>query len=498
MQSVKFSCSVSNPSEKFYLFHVIDVESFKNLDADVKKQCELEEFDAKSGQISFTSKVENCVKEFVFGSELNVEQSDLVVEKIGASIADIAARLKTKNNVIAIKLHSGLDAEKKNEILSKIYFGFMQKIYRFGKYLTQEKFTKKLPSVIQVVLLVDANEQVQSVNKRVLEIDYILNSIYLVRDLVNEPANVVYPETFVQIAQKELGNLPVKIKVISQKELEAMGANLIVGVGKASDKEAKMLIVEYHGNSLENTTKLALVGKGVTFDSGGMSLKPSEGMEDMKGDMAGAATVLGVVKLLALRKAKVNVVGLMGLVENMVDANAQKPGDIVKSLSGQTVEVLNTDAEGRLVLGDVLHYAQTHYKPEYMVDLATLTGAIVVALGYYMAGMYSNSDIFAQQMIESGKETGDLCWRMPLGDYYDKMINSSIADMKNISGTRTAGSITGAVFLQRFIGENKNWIHLDIAGTSDNNKDQDLYVAGGSGFGVKLLNNLIAKNLEAK
>ena len=268
-----------------------------------------------------------------------------------------------------------------------------------------------------------------------------------------------------------------------------MGA--LLGVGQGSVKESKLVILKWNGGKKDDKP-LAFVGKGVTFDTGGISIKPSNNMEDMKTDMGGSAVVVGLMRNLAQRKAKVNVVGVIGLVENMPDGNAQRPGDVVVSMSGQTIEVINTDAEGRLVLADALHYTNTKFKPKFIVDLATLTGAIVVALADSYAGLFSNDDKFSDEIIDSGIKTGEKAWRMPLGEEFDEMINSDIADMKNVGAGRGAGSTTAAQFLQRFIGKTK-WAHLDIAGVAWKGKGDSMAVKGATGYGVRLLDNLVKK-----
>ncbi len=375
--------------------------------------------------------------------------------------------------------------------------GFLQASYRFDRYMTTQKNKDKNPKLKSLSVFVSKNDNIDSEVQNTIK---ILHSLYLVRDLVNEPANILYPESYSNIIEEQFKGLSnVKVKVLDAKELEKIGMNMLLGVGIGSVKESKVVIIEYTGNSTKKDNDVAFVGKGVTFDTGGISIKPAKGMEDMKGDMAGSASVVGTLKLLADRKANVNAIGIVGLVENMPSGSAQRPGDIVKSLSGQTVEVLNTDAEGRLVLGDILYYAQTTYKPTYMIDLATLTGAIVVALGAYYAGMYSNSDELADMLTLASKKTGESVWRMPLDERFDKMNDSTFADMRNVTNSGQAGSITAAEFLHRFIGDNKNWSHLDIAGVSDVSGESNIAQKGCStAFGVKLLNQFVIDNLEKK
>ena len=322
----------------------------------------------------------------------------------------------------------------------------------------------------------------------------IADGVALTKELVSEPANVIYPESFVERCQ-HLADLGVEITVLDDKQMAELGMGALLGVAQGSRKPARLLVMKWDGTGGAQTRPLALVGKGVTFDTGGISIKPAAGMEDMKWDMGGAGAVAGAMKALAGRKAKAYVVGVCGLVENMPDGNAQRPGDIVTSMSGQTIEVLNTDAEGRLVLCDALHWVQENYNPEYVVDLATLTGAIIVSLGNEYAGLFSNSDDISAKLTAAGTATGDKLWRFPLAPAYDKMIDSPIADMKNI-GAKGAGSITAAQFLQRFIKDGVKWAHLDIAGTVWADKDGPTWAKGATGFGVKLLDRFVADNFE--
>ena len=311
---------------------------------------------------------------------------------------------------------------------------------------------------------------------------------------------MLYPATLAKEAQA-LKKLGVKVTVLGEKEMKKLGMGALLGVGQGSARESKMVIMEWTGVPKSKSAKaqqpVAFVGKGVTFDTGGISIKPAGGMEDMKWDMGGSGVVIGLMKALAGRKAKVNAVGVVGLVENMPDGNAQRPGDIVKSMSGQTIEVLNTDAEGRLVLADALWYTQTKYKPKFVVDLATLTGAIIVALGNERAGMYANDDTLAEQISAAGDAVDELVWRMPLGKAYDELINCDAADMQNIGG-RWGGSITAAQFLQRFIKEGTPWVHLDIAGTTWSKKVKPVVPKGGTGYGVRLLDRVVADHYETK
>jgi leucyl aminopeptidase len=306
----------------------------------------------------------------------------------------------------------------------------------------------------------------------------------------------LYPDTLAKQA-KTLEKLGIKVQVIGEAQMKRLGMGALLGVGQGSIRESRLVVMEWSGGPKGKEKKaqpVAFVGKGVTFDTGGISIKPSAGMEDMKWDMGGSGVVIGLMKALAGRKAKVNAVGVVGLVENMPGGNAQRPGDVVTSMSGQTIEVLNTDAEGRLVLADALHYTNERFKPKLMVNLATLTGAIIVSLGSHHAGLFSNNDLLCERLTKAGEEVEERLWRLPLSDSYDKMINSQVADMQNIGG-RGAGSITAAQFLQRFVGKT-HWAHLDIAGVTWSKSDQPTVPKGGTAFGVRLLDRFVANSYE--
>ncbi|WP_427451623.1 leucyl aminopeptidase [Litorimonas sp. WD9-15] len=320
------------------------------------------------------------------------------------------------------------------------------------------------------------------------------DGVVFARDLVNAPPNEIYPKAYADRIET-LSEFGIEVEVLGEKKMEKLGMHSLLGVGLGSERESQLVIMKYMGGE-KGEAPTALVGKGVTFDTGGISLKPGANMWDMKGDMGGSAAVVGAMIGLAKRKAKANVVGLVGLVENMPDGKAQLPGDIVVSMSGQTIEVQNTDAEGRLVLADALHYAQEEYKPKAMVNLATLTGAIIVSLGHEYAGVFSRNDEIAKELVAAGETSTDLTWRLPMADAYDKMLNSPNADMKNIGG-RAAGSITAAQFLGRFVKKDLPWAHIDIAGTGMKNGSKDpREPTFGTGFGVRLLNRWIADNYE--
>lgn len=361
--------------------------------------------------------------------------------------------------------------------------------YTFDKYQNPKKDDEKKAKSIKINLQLQNPNGGKTLVKRA---DALADAVILARDLVNEPANILGPEEFSEKV-KALKDLGVKVEIVNDKDMKKLGMNALLGVGRGSKRSPCLAIMQWQGVETKEPP-LAFIGKGVVFDSGGISLKPSKGMEAMKGDMGGAAAVTGLIMALALRKAKVNAIGVIGLVENMPDGNAQRPGDIVTTMSGQTVEINNTDAEGRLVLADALWYVKERFQPKFMVDLATLTGAIIVSLGKDHAGLFSNNDDLAQKLTQAGLETGEKLWRFPLNDAYDKMIDSKFADMVN-SVNSGAHSITAAQFLKRFVGETP-WAHLDIAGTAMESEKNEYSQSWASGFGVRLLDHFIAKYYE--
>ena len=368
--------------------------------------------------------------------------------------------------------------------------GIRLRAYKFDRYKTK-KDGESAALRADVSIAVD---DVAAAKKAFAPDSRIVDGVIIARDLVNEPPNVLYPEEFARRAS-QLRKVGVNVEVLDTRAMTKLGMGALLGVAQGSARPGRVVIMRWNGGK-KGEPPVAFVGKGVCFDTGGISIKPAGSMEDMKGDMGGAACVVGLMHALASRKAKVNAVGVIGLVENMPDGNAQRPGDIVKSMSGQTIEIINTDAEGRLVLADVLWYVAKKFKPKFMVDLATLTGAIMVALGTEHAGLFSNNDELAERLAKVGQETGERVWRMPLGPEYDKQINSQFADMKN-TGTRNGGSITAAQFLQRFV-DGTPWAHLDIAGTAMGAPKTDINQSWGSGYGVRLLERLVAEYYEGK
>jgi leucyl aminopeptidase len=366
------------------------------------------------------------------------------------------------------------------EAAAEFAFGAQLRSYRFDKYKTKQKPEQK-PSLARLTV---ATSGAKAAERAYQPIEKTAAAVFLTRDLVSEPANVIYPETLAAEAER-LAEFGVEVEILDEHNMRELAMNALLGVAQGGAK----------GSAGANSQPLAFVGKGVTFDTGGISIKPAAGMGDMKWDMAGSAVVIGLMRLLAARNAPVNAVGVVGLVENMPSGTAQRPGDIVTSMSGQTIEVLNTDAEGRLVLADALWYCQDRFKPRLIIDLATLTGAVIVALGHHRAGMFSNHDELADRLVEAGKAVGEQVWRLPLDESYDREIDSDAADVKNIGGGRAAGSIIGAQFLQRFVND-VPWAHLDIAGTAWSTKDAPTVPKGATAFGVRLLDRFVSQYYE--
>jgi len=414
----------------------------------------------------------------------------LSCQSIGGRLAAAMNAAGEKEAVVMIDPLPGA-ALSEAAIAANIAYGARLRNYRFDKYRTKEKPESKLSFKRLTLSLADAAHA-----RKVFDpMDKTADAIAFVRDLVSEPGNVIYPDTLAEAA-RSLTAHGVKVEVLGEKEMKRLGMGALLGVGQGSEHESKLAVMQWNG-AHGKEAPIAFVGKGVTFDTGGISIKPALGMEEMKMDMAGSATVIGLMQALAARKAKVNAVGVVGLVENMPSGKAQRPGDIVTSMSGQTIEVQNTDAEGRLVLADALWYTQEKFKPKAIVDLATLTGAILIALGTTHGGLFSNDDKLSEWLVNAGKETGELLWRLPLADAYDKLLETPAADMKNIGG-RNAGSITAAQFLQRFVHKGTPWAHLDIAGMAWLDKDMPTDPKGASAFGVRLLDRLVARYYEGK
>jgi leucyl aminopeptidase len=402
---------------------------------------------------------------------------------------------------VAGKLHAGADevtiiaelptGALKPDQAAAVASGVRLRAYKFDRYKTRKKDGEDAALRSDVSIAVG---DVAAARKAFAPDAHIVDGVIIARELVNEPPNVLFPVEFARRAS-QLRKLGVDVQVLDVKAMTKLGMGALLGVSQGSTQPGRTVIMRWNGGK-RGEQPVAFVGKGVCFDTGGISIKPAGSMEDMKGDMGGAACVVGLMHALAARKAKVNAVGAIGLVENMPDGNAQRPGDIVTSMSGQTIEIINTDAEGRLVLADVLWYVAKKFKPKFMVDLATLTGAIMVALGTEYAGLFSNNDELAERLTKVGIATGERVWRMPLGPEYDKQIDSQFADMKN-TGTRNGGSITAAQFLQRFVDDTP-WAHLDIAGTAMGAPKSEINHSWASGYGVRLLERLVAEYYETR
>ena len=414
----------------------------------------------------------NCVK----------SKTSLDYEKLGSNLF-----LFLKNNKIEKSFFETNLSKITNIQLEKFLHGAQLKSYEFNVYKTDK--SKNLTTNLYVV-----GHKSKKTNLLRNKLNSLLEGVFLTRDLVSEPGNVLHPDEYARRIVK-LRKFGLKVTVYDQKKLKKMGMNALLGVGQGSVRGSYLVTIEWKGTK-SKSKPLGFVGKGVCFDTGGYSLKPAKFMEDMTYDMAGSATVVGLMKTLALRKSKINAVGVVGLVENMVSGNAQRPGDIVKSYSGKTIEVLNTDAEGRLVLADALTFTEEKFKPQFIVDLATLTGAIIVSLGSEYAGLFSNNDKLSKQLIDAGESVEEKLWRMPLNENFDKLINSKNADMQNINYVGGAGSTTAAQFLQRFILNKTPWAHLDIAGMAFSKYGGALNSGGATGYGVRLLNKLIEDNYE--
>ena len=375
------------------------------------------------------------------------------------------------------------------EAAAHLAYGAELRAYRFDKYRTKQKPEQK-PSLERIAI---ANDAPADAKKAYRKLGAVAEAVAFARDLVSEPANELYPESMAERAAG-LAEFGVEVEVLDESRLRELGMGALLGVAQGSARPPRVVVMRYHGGAA-GAAPVAFIGKGVTFDTGGISIKPAAGMGDMKWDMAGAGVVVGLMRALAGRKAKVNAVGLVGLVENMPSGTAQRPGDIVRSMSGQTIEVLNTDAEGRLVLADVLWYCQERFKPRLMVDLATLTGAVIVALGNEHAGLFSSNDELAERLLAAGEAVGEKLWRLPLSEGFDRAIDSDAADMKNIAGDRGAGSSIGAQFLRRFV-KDVPWAHLDIAGVAWSKKDAPTVPKGATAFGLRLLDRFVADHYE--
>jgi len=440
------------------------------------------------------------IKEKIIGFDISEKNKVLFIvvkenlasnnfEELGANLYSFIKTNKIdKVNLYADTIKFFKFYKKNTELILRFVHGFSLKSYSFNKYKTQNK------NIFYFLLKIISSEKT-SLNNNYFRYKAIESGVFQARDLVSEPPNILYPKKYVEIIKK-LSSLGLKIQIYNESKMKKLGMLALLGVGQGSINESFLVTMEWRGNKKSKDKPLAFVGKGVCFDTGGISLKPARFMEEMKYDMAGSAVVVGLLKTLALRKAKVNVVGVVGLVENMPSGNAQKPGDIVKSYSGKTIEILNTDAEGRLVLSDALSFTEKKFKPKFIIDLATLTGAIIISLGEEYAGLFSNNDDLSNKIFGISKKIGEKVWRLPLNENYNKLMDSTVADVQNINYSGGAGSITAAQFLQRFIINKTPWAHLDIAGMAFSKKASNLNPKGATGFGVRLLNKLIEEHYE--
>ena len=442
-----------------------------------------EEF--KKSEYIFFNTFEGKKKNYIYIFKIRPILKDYDFQKLGGLVYDKLNSFKNSNiffdNLNIPKLNYDL-------LLSNFFLGFFSKSYKFEDF----KSLKKQKDLFNISIIF---KDIIKIKNFVKESYNVYLGIEKTRNLVTLPANILNPKKFVEEILK-LKKVGLQIEILNEKKMKSLGMNALLGVGQGSSNDSYIAIMKWNGAKTKKEKPLAFVGKGVCFDTGGISLKPAKFMEDMKYDMGGAGTVTGLMKTLALRKAKINAVGVVGLVENMADGNAQRPGDVVKSYSGQSIEILNTDAEGRLVLADTISYTEDKFKPRFIINLATLTGAIVVALGNEYAGLFSNDDKLANQIQEVSLKDNEKAWRLPLNENFDKLMDSKIADMQNINYSGGAGSITAAQFLQRFIRNKTPWAHLDIAGMAWTKKSTEVTPEGATGYGVKLLNRLVKEHYE--
>ncbi|WP_309622412.1 leucyl aminopeptidase [Novosphingobium sp.] len=480
---IEFVATVESP-----VAHLVNQDTLPaSLEPALAEGARASRFSGKAGQLheGFISRDGKVVRVALAGSgEKGAKDRSAALERAGAAIT--AKYIASGEVAVTIDFaDAGLSAtEAAAVILGARLRGWRHDVYRTKLPADQQASLK----AIRVVGAPDGTEAAWKVE------DALADGVELTRELVTEPANIIYPESFVERVGQRLDGTGIKVRVLDETEMTALGMGALLGVAQGSVRKPRILVMEWNGGPA-GEKPVAFVGKGVTFDTGGISLKPPAGMEDMKWDMGGAGAVAGAMLALARRKAKANVVGVCGLVENMPDGNAQRPGDVVTTMSGQTVEVINTDAEGRLVLCDCVTWVQKEYSPTAIVDLATLTGAILISLGHEQAGIFSNDEGLAGKLIAAGNVSGDKLWRMPLGPAYDKLIDSPIADMKNV-GPREGGSITAAQFIQRYVDKGTPWAHLDIAGMAWASKPGQTWDKGATGYGVRLLDRYVRDNLE--
>jgi len=484
---IHFSAAFDSEAPRL-LARIVDLDSLpENLPPAMIEGAASSRFTGKAGQIfdGFHQDEGGLVRYALAGAgKADDDGRSAALEKAGAALA--ARYLTSGETALSLDCRdSQLDAKA----IASVLIGLRLRAWRWDTYRTKLRDEQKrsLESVTVIAAPDGAQEALE-------EAEAVARGVEFTRELVAEPANVIYPESFVARCQERFEGTGAQIEVLGEKEMEKLGMGALLGVSQGSVREGKLLVIKWMGGK-DGDAPTVFVGKGVTFDTGGISLKPPAGMEDMKWDMGGAGAVAGAMLALAGRKAKANVVGVCGLVENMPDGNAQRPGDIVTTMSGQTVEVINTDAEGRLVLCDALTWVQQEFSPKTVVDLATLTGAMMVALGQEHGGVFSNDDTLAEGLLAAGRTSGDKLWRFPLAPAYDRLIDSPIADMKNV-GPRWGGSITAAQFLQRYIDEGVNWAHCDIAGMVWADKPGATWDKGATGYGARLIDQFVRDNCE--
>jgi len=490
MVKIKFVNQISFDSETIIIgindyatFNISEMGFSKNTEENIINSISKFEFNKNKKNIEIINTDCESKNKRIVVMDIKNSSNAAKCETSGAKILSGIERLSDINTDIIIQ-----DAFDDNtgKRIAQIASGVLLKSWEFTKYKT-----KKESKTFNVNLL---TVEPKNASQEFQYFDAVSQGVFLSREIISEPPNVLYPLTFTKRI-KELVEFGLNVKIMNEDEMKRLGFETLLSVGQGSEKESYLAIIEWKGAEA-SCNPIAFVGKGVCFDSGGINIKPSNGMEDMKWDMAGAGVVTGLMKTLALRKAKINAVGVLGLVENMPSGSAYRPSDVIKSLSGKTVEVLNTDAEGRLVLADALWYTQKEFDPLTIVDLATLTGAVIAALGNIYAGLFTNSKSLSKELYEAGKNTGEKVWELPLDKEYNKLLSSEIADMANISSKSGAGSITAAEFLKNFIIGNTPWAHIDIAGVTWNNQGTNMSKKGATAFGVRLLNEWINKHHE--
>ncbi|EMH80306.1 leucyl aminopeptidase [alpha proteobacterium HIMB114] len=483
--------SFSTKYSKSFDFRAILTNKKSNLSKiksfiDIKSSNELKvkAYNNKAG-FTFVSEIKNNKFSNLFFFNVKENLKDFEYQELGGLI--IQESLKLKKESIELSIDTLPNFLVKENIIKNILIGMISRGYVFDNY----KSKKNVKTVKKIIIISSKKSLIKNCTKYALN---ICTGVFQTRDLVTAPANILNPAQFVNEIKK-LKKTRLKIEILDEKKLRKIGMHALLGVGQGSNNKSYVAIMKWDGGK-KNSRPISFIGKGVCFDTGGISLKPARFMEEMKYDMAGAGTVTGLMKTLAVRNAKVNAIGIVGLVENMPDGNAQRPGDVVKSYSGKTIEIFNTDAEGRLVLADLLTYTEKRFKPKLMINLATLTGAIIISLGNEFAGLFSNNDQLAERINKVGYKENEKAWRLPLNQNFDSLIDSQIADVQNINYSGGAGSITAAQFLQRFILKKTPWAHLDIAGMAWTKKNTKTIPVGATGYGVKLLNRLVEEYYE--